>query len=210
MITLYGHGTPNPYKVSIALEEMELPYQVKLVDMFAGETQTPEFLAVSPAGKIPAITDGNQSVCESNVILTYLAGKTEKFQPSDTQSRLRMHELLGIQSSLQGPMFGQRAHFTMFAPETVPYGIRRYEEQAAVVDTTVDRLLGDGSFFMGEDYTIVDMAFFGWYFPAYRSGYLDDAPKAVRAWYDRVAARPAVQRGIDAFPLFDLPERKVA
>lgn len=210
MLTLYGHGTPNPYKVSIALEEMNLPYEVKLIDFFNGENQAPEFLAISPAGKVPALTDDDLSICESNVILTYLAEKTGLFLPTDTGGRLRLHQLLGIQSSLQGPIFGQRAHFTMFAPETVPYGIQRYEEQASIVDTTVARLLGDHDYFMGDTYTIADMAFFGWYFPAYRSGYLDEAPDTVRAWYDRVAARPAVQRGIDVFPLFDLPERRVA
>ena len=210
MITLYGHGTPNPYKVSIALEEMELPYEVKLIDMFNGETQSPEFLAVSPAGKIPAITDGDQNICESNVILSYLAEKSGQFGAAPGEDTLRLNQLLGIQSSLQGPIFGQRAHFSMFAPEVVSYGIRRYDEQGAIVDQTMARLLGDGPYLMGDAYTIADMAFFGWYYPAKKSGYFDEIPQSVKDWYDRIAARPAVQRGIAAFPSFDLPPRRAA
>ena len=210
MITLYGHGTPNPYKVSIALEEMGLDYDVQLVDIFAGETQQPDFLKISPAGKIPAITDGDTHVCESNVILRYLAAKTGKFGVSDKVPELKLDQYLGIQSSLQGPIFGQRAHFSMFAPEIVPYGINRYDEQGAIVDQTVARLIGDGPFMMGADYTIVDMAFWGWYYPAARSGYLTEAPQSVQDWYARVHDRPAVQKGIGAFPSFDLPPRRRA
>ncbi len=210
MITLYGHGTPNAQKISIALEELGLPYETELVDFMGGATHTPEYLKIHPAGKIPAIRDGDTTVCESNAILLYLADKTGRLAPpvSDNPARIRLLERLFIQGSLQGPMFGQRGFFAYFAPETVPLGIERYEEQGRAVDTAVERMLADGPYLMGADYSIVDISFYGWYFAASRMGYLDKAPKPVRDWFDRVHNRDAVARGIAAFPLFDLPPRK--
>lgn len=211
MITLYTHGTPNGIKIAIALEEMDLAYEVRLVDIFAGEGQRPEFLAMSPAGKIPAIRDNDNGniVYESNAILLYLAEKSGKLFPASPSARLEMMQLLFLQASLQGPMFGQRAHFSMFAPETVPYAIQRYEDQGETIDALVDRLLGEKAFFLGDDLSIVDVSFFGWYFPANRSGFLTDRYAGLKAWFDRMNARPSVGRGVEATPTFPLPPRKV-
>src|SRR4051794_23529239 len=151
MITLFTHGTPNGVKIAIALEEMGLPYRAELVEVFSGAGQKPEFLALSPAGKIPAIRDEDTGavVFESNAILLYLAEKSGKLLPPDKKRRHEVDELLFLQASLQGPMFGQRMHFSFFAPETVPYAIRRYEEQGNTIDAVVEHLLAGKDFFLG-------------------------------------------------------------
>ncbi|WP_172297746.1 glutathione S-transferase family protein [Pseudoruegeria sp. HB172150] len=210
MIILYGHGTPNVLKIAIALEELELPYRAETVNFLEGGTQTPDFLSISPAGKIPAIRDGDLTVCESNVILTYLADKTGKLAPTDPADRLRMQERLFIQGSLQGPMFGQRAFYTRFSPDTVPLAIDRYEEQGKLIDMTAERLLGDRDYMLGDDFSIVDISWFGWYYAAWRMGYIEHAPNTVAAWYDRIAARPGVQRGLSVYPTAPLPADKRA
>ena len=145
MIELFTHGTANGHKIAIALEELGLPYEVKAVNVFAGEGQQPWFLHISPAGKIPAIrdTENGQAVFESNAILLYLAEKTGRLFPVDPADRTRAMQLMFLQASLVGPMFGQRAHFNYFAPETVPYGIRRYDEQGEMIHAPLDRLLQD-------------------------------------------------------------------
>ena len=200
MIALYGHATPNIVKITIALEEMALPYQVELVNILKNETFTDEFLAMNPTGKIPVIRDGDVIVYESNVILKYLAAKTGRFMPTGQTALREMDQYLFVQGSLQGPMFGQRGHFSVWAREAVPYAIRRYEEQGRQVDLAVERMLDGKDYFLGDDYSIVDMSFFGWYMAAERSGFLEEAPESVRAWYARVKARPAVEQGIAALP----------
>src|SRR5690606_32539528 len=114
----------------ILLEELNLPYKTKTVDVFAGEGQLPEFLALNPAGKIPVIRDLDSGLVmtESDAILLHLADKTGRFIPQSGLARSRAIELLFLQASLQGPMFGQRMHFSIFASEKIPYGIRRYED----------------------------------------------------------------------------------
>src|SRR5687767_632190 len=143
MIELFTHGSPNGHKVTIALEELALPYEVRPVNVFAGEGQRPEFLALNPAGKIPVIRDLDNGavVTESAAILLYLADKAGRLVPASSLQRVRALELLFLQASLQGPMFGQRSHFSLFGPETVPYAIRRYEQQAEIIDALVDKLL---------------------------------------------------------------------
>lgn len=209
MITLYGHSTPNVYKITIALEELEFAYDYKQIDIFAGENQTPEYLKISPAGKVPAISDDETgtTVFESNAILIYLAEKAGRLLPP-IERRTELLELLFLQASLQGPMFGQRAHFSMFAPETVPYGIHRYEEQSRVFDQTFARLLDGKDYLMG-DFSIADITFFGWYFSSTRSGFFDDVPDRVKQWYGRIAERPGVMRGIERLPSFELPPRRI-
>jgi GSH-dependent disulfide-bond oxidoreductase len=212
MITHFTHGTPNGVKIAIALEEMGLPYKAELVEVFSGEGQKPEFLALSPAGKIPAIRDGDNGtvVYESNAILLYLAEKSGKLLPQDKARRAEVNELLFLQASLQGPMFGQRMHFSFFAPETVGYAIRRYEEQGNTVDAVVERLLAGKKHFLGDEFSIVDVTFFGWYSSAERAGYLPADKPNLKAWYDRMKSRPAVQKVLSATPVIPLPSRKIA
>lgn len=198
MLELYSYGSTNGHKVAIALEELALPYEVRTVDVFAGKGQEPAFLALNPAGKIPVLRDREADlvVTESNAILLYLADKSGRLVPASGRARTRAMELLFLQASLQGPMFGQRMHFSFFAPETVPYAIRRYEEQGDRVDGIVDGLLDGRSYFLGDDYSIVDIAFYAWYATTKAAGFSFDQRRRLTAWADRVGARPAVARGL--------------
>jgi GST-like protein len=211
MIELFTHGTANGHKIAMALEELQLPYIVKPVNVFAGEGQQPWFLEISPAGKIPAIRDmdNGQTVFESNAILLYLAEKTGKLLPVDASGRTRALQLLFLQASLVGPMFGQRAHFNYFAPETVPYGIRRYDEQGEIIHALLDRLLQGRVFFLGDEYSMVDIAFFPWLSAMIRLGFPFEKHAALHSWFERVAARPAAIKGL-GIPtgIQNLPPRK--
>lgn len=198
MIELFTYGSTNGHKVAIALEELGLPYAVRVVDVFAGEGRTPGFLAINPTGKIPVIRDHQTGivVTESDAILLYLADKAGRLVPASGKERVRAIELLFLQASLQGPMFGQRMHFSIFAAEHVPHGIRRYEEQGDIIDKLVDHLLAGRSYFLGPEYSIVDIAFFGWYFTARCAGFTLDQHANLAGWFDRVGQRPAVERGV--------------
>jgi GSH-dependent disulfide-bond oxidoreductase len=211
MIELFTYGSTNGHKVAIALEELGLPYDVRPVNVFAGEGQSAEFLALNPTGKIPVIRDGETDVVltESDAILLYLADKAGRLVPPSGKSRLRAIELLFLQASLQGPMFGQRMHFSVFAKETVPYGIRRYEEQGETIERLMEHLLRDRSYFLGSEYSIVDIAYYSWCFAARAAGFTFDRHEHLTAWFERVAARPAVARGVEVpSALPDLPPRK--
>ena len=212
MITLYTHGTPNGVKIAIALEEMHMDYKARLVDIFAGETLTPEFKALNPAGKIPVIQDSETgaTVYESNAILLYLANKSGKLLPPEGTPQHDLDQLLYLQASLQGPMFGQRAHFAMFGPEHVPYAIRRYEEQGAIIDDLMNGLLAGRDYLMGDALTIADVSFYGWYAFARRSDYVSADHKNLVAWCDRMAARDGVIKGMAATPTNPLPDRRAA
>lgn len=211
MIELYSHGSPNGHKISIALEELGLAYKVHPVNVFAGEGQAPEYLKLNPNGKVPAIRDGDtgQVITESNAILLYLAEKAGKLVPQRGADRTKALELLFFQASTLGAMFGQRAHFGIMAPETIPYAIERYEAEGERLHQLVDGWLASGPFFLGEQYSIVDIAFFGWFFTASHMGFGFDAYPNLSAWFERVAARPAVARGVTVpSGLPDLPPRK--
>jgi len=211
VIELFTFGSTNGHKVAIALEELGLTYEVHTVNVFAGEGQSADFLAINPAGKIPVIRDRetNLVVTESDAILLYLAEKAGRLVPPSGRERTRAIELLFLQASLQGPMFGQRMHFSVFSTETVPYGIRRYEEQGRIIDKLVDHLLSHGTYFLGSEYSIVDIAFYGWYFAAKSAGFDFEGQANLTAWFERVSARPAVIRGVNVpSPLPKLPPRK--
>src|SRR5688572_4794728 len=211
MIEFFTFGSTNGHKVAIALEELGLPYETRVVNVFAGEGRTPEFLAINPAGKIPVIRDRETDLVltESDAILLYLADKAGRLVPPSGKERTRAIELLFLQASLQGPMFGQRMHFSVFSQETIPYGIRRYEEQGEHIDELVEHLLAGRSYFLGAEYSIVDIAFYGWYFAAKWAGFDFDDHANLAAWFERVSARPAVARGV-TIPrgLPKLPPRK--
>ena len=201
MIDLYTWATPNGRKISIMLEEVALPYEVIKIDITNDDQFSPEFLAINPNGKIPAIVDhegfGGRAmpVFESGAILIYLAEKTGKLLPSEPVTRLTAIEWLMFQMSALGPMLGQAHHFRRFAPERLPYAIERFEAEAARLYTVLDRRLGAVEYLAG-DYSIADIASYPWITRHEWQGIaLDDFPN-VRRWFTSIASRPAVQRGM--------------
>jgi GST-like protein len=209
MIELYTWKTPNGFKISIALEELGLVYQVHPVRIGAGEQFKPEFLAISPNNKIPAIVDtegpGSRrlSVFESGAILIYLAEKTGRLLPKDPAGRVAALEWLMFQMASIGPMLGQAHHFRAYAPEKIPYAIDRYTNEARRLYGVLDRRLAQVEYLAGE-YSIADIAIYPWLRAPDRQGVeLGEYPHVAR-WRDAVAARPAVVRGL-AVPKVDAP-----
>ena len=199
MIDLYTAATPNGQKIHIMVEECGLEYREHFLDIGKGEQFTPEFLAISPNNKIPAIVDSDGpdgepiSVFESGMILLYLAEKTGRFLPSEARARLTTLEWLFWQMGGFGPMLGQAHHFNKYAPDRIEYAMNRYTKEAGRLYGVLDRRLGDHEFVAGE-YSIADMAIFPWCRLHARQGQnLDDFPNA-RRWFDQVSARPAVAR----------------
>jgi GSH-dependent disulfide-bond oxidoreductase len=189
-----------------------LPYEVTVVNVFTGEGQDPAFLRLNPAGKIPVIRDNENGavVTESNAILLYLADKAGRLVPREGLDRVRAIELLFLQAALVGPLFGQRSHFSLFANETVPYGIHRYEEQGEVINALVDGMLQGQEHFLPSGYSIVDIAFIGWYHAANKT-FPFTKYKHLQRWFERVMSRPAVLKGVTLpsdLPI--LPPRKYA
>jgi GST-like protein len=201
VIELYSWPTPNGHKVHIMLEETGLPYSVHAVDIGAGAQFDKAFLAISPNNRIPAIVDTESadgkpiSVFESGAILLYLAEKTGKFLPRDQRGRYEVVQWLMFQMGGIGPMLGQVHHFRAYAPEPIPYAIDRYTKEAGRLYGVVDRRLADRPFIAG-DYSIADMAIFPWLRSWERQGInIADYPNLKR-WFDSIAARPAVERGV--------------
>ena len=205
MIDLYYWPTPNGWKLSIMLEECGLPYRLAPVNIGKGEQFTPEFLAISPNNRMPAIVDHAPagggapiSVFESGACLLYLAEKTGQFLPADLRGRYQVTEWLMWQMGGLGPMAGQNGHFQLYAPEKIPYAIERYSKEA-------DRLYGvlnaqlarTGAYVAGADYSIADMAIFPW-IRTWKAQKMD-LPKFphITRWYDAMFQRPAVKRGLD-------------
>lgn len=205
MFTLYAHGSPNPQKISIALEELKLPYEIKLINVQNGEQFSAEFTALNPNAKVPVIVDQEtgQTIYESNAILLYLAEKTGKLFPIEAQQRSKGFQLLFFQAASIGAMFGQRGHFSLFAPEKVSYAIERYRKEGDRLTAVLETLLAGKEYFLN-DYSIVDIAHFGWLWCSTHQGFAIDSYPNLSAWFDRIAARPAVQKGIAA-PL-ELPD----
>ncbi len=204
MIDLLYWPTPNGWKISIALEELGLPYMVKPVNIARGEQFTPEFLAVSPNNRIPAIVDHDPpgggapvGVFETGAILQYLADKTGRLLPSDIRGRSAAIQWLMWQMGGLGPMLGQSGHFKLYAPEKIPYAIDRYDRESRRLYGVLDGQLGrTGAHVAGDDYTIADIAIFPWIVTHKAQGItLDDYPHLKR-WFAQVRAREAVQRGM--------------
>jgi GSH-dependent disulfide-bond oxidoreductase len=201
MIELYTWATPNGRKVSIMLEEIALPYETIKVDITKGDQFKPEYLAVNPNGKIPAIVDregpdgGRLAVWESGAILIYLAEKTGKLLPGDPVQRMATIEWLMFQMGGVGPVLGQTHHFRRFAPERIPYAIERYEKEAARLYGVLDRRLGDSEYLAGA-YSIADISTFPWIARHDWQGIALDAFPNVKRWFAAISARPAVQRGM--------------
>ena len=203
MIDLHYAPTPNGWKISIMLEELGLPYTVIPVNIRAGDQFKPEFLAISPNNRIPAIVDhapadGGEpfSVFETGAILIYLADKTGRFLPTDMRGRSRVVQWVMWQMSGLGPMLGQHGHFALYAPEKIPYAIERYRDEAARLYRVLDTQLGKTGAYVAGDYSIADIACFPWTMTHKAQGFtLDDYPN-VKRWYAEVRARPQVQAGL--------------
>ena len=201
MIDLHYWPTPNGHKITLFLEEAGLPYVIKPVDIGKGDQFKPEYLAISPNNKMPAIVDHDPvgggaplSVFESGAILVYLAGKTGKFIPKDARGKVECLEWLFWQVGGLGPMTGQYGHFHVYAPEKIPYAMERYRKEAERLLDVLNRRLRGRAFLTGDDYTIADMACYPWINP-YSKAPLDLEPFAeVRRWHAAIAARPATQR----------------
>jgi GST-like protein len=201
MIDLYFWPTPNCYKVSILLEELELPYNVLPVHIGKGEQFAPEYEAINPNGKIPALIDHEApdgqplAVFESGAIMIYLAEKTGRFLHRDTRLRMAVMQWLMFQMGGVGPMLGQAHHFRRYAKEKIPYAIERYTREASRIYGVLDNRLAEAEFLAGE-YSIADMAVYPWLRPYRWQGQeISDYPSLQR-WYSAVRARPAVQRGL--------------
>ena len=202
MIEVYSWPTPNGHKVHIMLEECGLPYRAHAVDIGAGEQFTADFLAISPNNKIPAIVDPDgpdgkpMSLFESGAILMYLAGKTGRFMPASTRGRYEMLEWLMFQMGGVGPMLGQAHHFRIYAPEKIPYAIERYTNEARRLYGVMDTRLARSKYMAGPEYSIADIAIFPW-LRSWKNQGIDwnDYPH-LKGWFDEIAARPAVQRGV--------------
>lgn len=209
MIDLYTFPTPNGWKASIMLEEVALPYTTHVVHIGKDEQFAPDFLKISPNNKIPAIVDQDGpdgkpiSVFESGAILMYLARKTgSDLLPEDPRKFVAVTEWLMFQMGSIGPMFGQMGHFVMFAKEDVPYGKKRYTDESRRILGVMNNRLGEHDYLAG-DYSIADIASYGWTRSAERMfESLEDWPN-VKRWYEQVGARPAVQKGLTVPTLED-------
>jgi GST-like protein len=221
MIDLYYWTTPNGHKVTMFLEEAGLPYRIHPVNISKGEQFTPEFLAIAPNNRIPAIVDDEPkdggapvSLFESGAILLYLAEKTGKFIPADLRGRADALQWLFWQMGGLGPMAGQNHHFSQYAPEKIPYAIERYVKETNRLYGVLNKRLADRAFIVG-DYSIADMAAYPWIVPHERQGQnLADFPHLKR-WFEVIKARPATERayakaaGINSQPTVSEEAKKI-
>ncbi len=194
-ITLYTAATPNGYKVSVALEEMGLAYDVHRIDLAKGEQKSPEFLAICPNGRVPALVDDGFAIFESGAILVYLAEKTGLLMPQDVQGRSRVMQWLMFQMGGIGPMMGQANVFYRYFPEKIPAAIARYQGEGRRLFAVLDRQLANNEFLAG-DYSIADIANWCWVRTAKWSGIETDGLPHLLRWKAAIAERPAAQRGI--------------
>lgn len=198
MIKLYFHPSPNPLKVALFLEETGTPYEVVPVDTRTGEQFAPEFLAINPNGKTPAIVDDGVAVFDSNAILLYLAEKTGKLVPGSAAGRGEMLSWLMFVATGIGPYSGQAVHFKHFAPAGSQYGANRYLREVERHYRVLDARLADRRYILGDDYGIVDVCAWGWVraLPFILGDHAFDATPNVKRWFDLVNARPAVSRAM--------------
>jgi GST-like protein len=201
MIQLWSWPTPNGHKVHIMLEELELPYDLVPVNIGAGDQFKPEFLAITPNHRIPAIVDpdgptGPITLFESGAILIYLAEKTGKLMPSEPHARYNCLQWLMFQMGGVGPMFGQYNHFAAYAPEKLEYAINRYTNEVARLHRVLEVRLKQSAYLAGDEYSIADIATFPWIRSPERRGIDLDTSPSVKRWHDAIAARPGVERGV--------------
>ena len=202
MIEVYSWATPNGHKVHIMLEECGLPWRAIPVDIGRGEQFQPEFLKISPNNKIPALVDPEGpdgrpiTLFESGAILLYLAGKTGRFLPDSTRGKYEVLQWLMFQMGSVGPMLGQAHHFRIYAPEKIAYAIERYSNEAKRLYGVMNRQLAKSTYLAGPEYSIADIAVFPW-LRSWKNQGIDwnDFPH-LKGWFDEIAARPAVVRGV--------------
>jgi GST-like protein len=199
MIELLTARTPNGYKVSIALEELGLPYTVRSIALGKNEQKEPWFLEINPNGRIPAIVDhgnGDFAVFESGAILIYLAEQTGKLMSQEPKTRSLALQWLMFQMGGVGPMMGQANVFVRYAPERIEYAIGRYQRETRRLFEVLDGQLGKTQFLAGGEYSIADIANFSWVRSYEWSQVSIDGLTHLKRWLDEIAARPAVQRGL--------------
>ncbi len=206
MIDVYSWPTPNGHKVHIMLEEcgykLGRDWQAIPINIGKGDQFTPEFLKISPNNKIPALVDPHGpdgrpiALFESGAILLYLASKAGKFMPKSVRSKYEVMQWLMFQMGGVGPMLGQAHHFRIYAPEKIEYAVNRYTNEAKRMYGVMDKRLSTSKYMAGSTYTIADIAIFPW-LRSWQNQGIDwaDYPH-LKAWFDKIAARPAVQRGV--------------
>jgi GST-like protein len=220
MIDVYSWATPNGHKVHIMLEECGLPYRAHPVNIGAGDQFKPEFLAISPNNKIPALVDSEGpdgrpiSLFESGAILLYLAAKTGKFLPKTDRQKFEVLQWLMFQMGGVGPMLGQTHHFRIYAPEKIDYAVNRYTNEAKRLYGVMDKQLAQHRYIAGDEYSIADIAIFPW-LRSWKNQGIDwaDYPH-LKKWFDAIADRPAVVRGVQVLadqrkPLVDDKAREM-
>ena len=211
MIELYTAATPNGFKVSIALEELGLPYKVIPLDFATMEQKKPEFLAINPNGRIPAIVDhdeGDFAVFESGALLIYLAEKTGRLMPQDMKGRSRVLQWLMFQMGGVGPMMGQANVFYRYFPEKIPAAIERYQKEGRRLFEVLDGHLAHHEY-LADEYSIADIATWPWVRIHDWSGISIEGLVHLQAWMARMEARPACQKGITIPPRNESPEDQV-
>ena len=213
MIEVFSWPTPNGHKVHIMLEECGIAYRAIPVNIGAGDQFKPEFLAISPNNKIPAITDPQGpdgqpiSLFESGAILVYLAAKTGRFMPASDRGKYEVLQWLMFQMGTVGPLLGQAHHFRMYAPEKLPYAIDRYSNEARRIYGVIDRRLSKSAFLGGPEYSIADIATFPWLRSWENQGIVLAEYPHLKAWFEQIAERPAVQRGVKVLAEYRKPIR---
>jgi GSH-dependent disulfide-bond oxidoreductase len=210
MIELFTAATPNGWKVSIALEELGLPYTVRALTLGKLEQKEEWFLKINPNGRIPAIIDhdnGGFAVFESGAILIYLAEKTGKLLPAEPKARSRVLQWLMFQMGGVGPMMGQANVFFRYAPEKIPYAIDRYQRESRRLFEVMERQLKNSTYIAGEEYSIADIALHSWAAGYEWSGVSIDGLPGLQRWLDLVGARPAVVKGRAVPPPLSADER---
>jgi GST-like protein len=210
MIELFTAATPNGWKVSIALEELGLPYTVRPIALGKLEQKEEWFLRINPNGRIPAIIDhgnGDFAVFESGAILIYLAEKTGKLLPAEPKERSRVLQWLMFQMGGVGPMMGQANVFFRYAPEKIPYAIDRYQRESRRLFEVLERQLENNTYIAGEEYSIADIALHSWVAGHEWSGVSIDGLRALKRWLDLVGGRPAVVKGRAVPPPLSPEER---
>jgi GST-like protein len=200
-ITIHFWPTPNGQKITIMFEELGAPYELAFVNIMRGDQFKPEYLAISPNNKMPAITDPDGpggkpiSIFESAAILMYLGDKFGRFYPKDPRARVEVHEWLAWQIGGFGPMLGQRGHFAVYAKEKIPYAIERYQNETHRLYGVLDKRLAEHEYLAGE-YSIADIATYPWSAGWYSQGIDTSEFPHVKRWHDAIAARPAVAKAM--------------
>jgi GST-like protein len=203
MIEVHSWPTPNGHKVHVMLEECALPYKAIPVDIGRGEQFRSDFLSLSPNNKIPALVDPDGpdgrpiALFESGAILLYLAGKTGRFLPESTRGKYEVLQWLMFQMGGVGPMLGQTHHFRIYAPEKIPYAIERYSNEAKRLYGVMNKRLAKSRYLGGPEYSIADIATFPWLRSWKNQGITWDDHPHLKGWFDEIAARPAVMRGVE-------------